>query len=517
MYERQRGLRVSRVPIIPHFEAGASRLERQRLENLADSMRAEQPELAIRESFRPLCIDRYEDGPTLHLDDLTAIPLLDRYYDVSFLQDRARFRAVDGDWLASCGPHVEAFETYTQDRLALGTVTWLHPRPRAGTLAVAQACWTDTVVRKVLVSALRTGRLRYLHPHMGNFAVWATAFLLSRHSGHPLKVIAPPPGLTRAVNNKKWFADVVHRLFGAESRPTTTYAWNLSTVARVLRELAPVSRQMVIKRPDSAGGAGNLVLESGRYRELSLGELRVEAKAFLADFSWRGEVPLLIGAWETDVLGTPSSQLWIPPRAEGPPVVEGIYLQMVEGPQGMFVGSQPHDFPSPLERLIVNRSWLLASLFQQFGYVGRCSFDMLLLGEDFDSCSLQFVECNGRWGGASAPMTLMNRLFGDWARQPYAHREIVISGLETLSFEEIMVALGRELFDARTGTGRFILYNPRALSTRPGLDYLALGATWREAARRMRLEFPQRLLRLLESRGVRPVIRQPGNTPSCDR
>ncbi len=29
---------------------------------------------------------------------------------------------------------------------------------------------------------------------------------------------------------------------------------------------------------------------------------------------------------------------------------------------------------------------------------------------------MHWVECNGRWGGTSIPMTVGNRLLGDWAR-----------------------------------------------------------------------------------------------------
>ena len=305
------------------------------------------------------------------------------------------------------------------------------------------------------------------------------------------------------VNNKAWFAGIVQRLFGCLATPSTFRAWNLATLARLLHELAPRSTRVVVKRPDSAGGAGNIVLESRTCRERSLGELRLLAASTLAPLKWRGEVPLLVGAWESDVLATPSSQLWIPPLDDGPPVVEAIFRQMLEGPQGMFVGCQPHRFPDAVERLIVDRSWSLGFLFQRLGYVGRCSFDMLLVGSDYDECVLQFVECNGRWGGASAPMTLMNRLVGDWSVQPHAHREIVIDGLQELCFEEILIAFNDDLFDVTTGTGRFAFYNPRALASRPGLDCLAFADTWNEAAERTRLELPKRMSRLVGAQASR--------------
>jgi hypothetical protein len=506
VYERSRNLEpgglstVSRIPIVPHFEPSVPDGEKDRVRGVADQLLTEQPELRVNELFRPLMLDRYEDKPTLHLDDLSSIPLLDRFYDVSFAEDRARFRAFDGDYVVTCGARVQTFERYCEECLDLGRVTWLRPRTRKSNLRVAQACWEDREVRGTLVQALREDELHQVHPHMGNFEVWATALLLVRESRRPLRVIAPPPHLTQKVNDKIWFAQIVQRLFGPGATPRTSQAWNYSTLARLVYELAPRSRQLVVKRPDSAGGAGNLVLESRRYRRLPLGELRMRLKTLLGEFNWNGEDYLLVGSWETEVLSTPSSQIWIPPVEEGPPLVEGLYVQMLEGMEGMFVGSRPHDFPRQLQETMVNQSWLLALLFQYLGYVGRCSFDMILVGDELDSCHLQFVECNGRWGGTSIPMTLMNRLFGDWADHPYSALEIVLPGLERVTFDELLHHLQPDVFDVRTARGRFLLYNPRALTVRPGLNALALGNTWEDAESGVRVELPRRIARLIEKR-----------------
>jgi hypothetical protein len=233
-------------------------------------------------------------------------------------------------------------------------------------------------------------------------------------------------------------------------------------------------------------------------------------KTLLGEFNWNGEDYLLVGSWETEVLSTPSSQIWIPPAGDGPPLVEGLYVQMLEGMEGMFVGSRPHDFPRELQETMVNRSWLLALLFQYLGYVGRCSFDMILVGEDLDSCVLQFVECNGRWGGTSIPMSLMNRLFGDWAGHPYSAREIVLPGLERVTFDELLRHLQPDVFDIRTARGRFLLYNPRALTVRPGLNALALGKTWEEAESGVRVELPRRIALLIEKRARALELPSPG-------
>ena len=52
----------------------------------------------------------------------------------------------------------------------------------------------------------------------------------------------------------------------------------------------------------------------------------------------------------------------------------------------------------------------MAVVLQHLGYVGRCSLDAILVGNDETTARLYWVECNGRWGGASIPMTLNQRL-----------------------------------------------------------------------------------------------------------
>lgn len=380
---------MTRFPIVAHHRAAPPRKLLDRATSLAQELQAQQPELVPRDVFRPLVATSLDDAPALHLDDLSTIVQLDRFYDVSFLQDRARFRAADGDFVATCGPPSPEFESYCEERLGLGTVTWLRPRPRANPLGVAAACWTDREVRRSLVRACQHSRLRYLHPHMGNFPAWATALLLQRASRRPLSVIAPHPGLTKRVNNKLWFADVARRLFGARAIPPTAAAYNLATAAHLVQQLTPRSRSIVFKLPASAGGAGNLVIESRRLRGRALGGLRTELRARLAGLGWTGEDPLLVGSWQTDVLAAPSTQLWIPPEDHGRPIVEGVFQQLLEESQGIFLGSRAADLPLEITRELVDRSWVLGRLFQLLGYVGRCSFDLLLVGDRLSDCRVE--------------------------------------------------------------------------------------------------------------------------------
>lgn len=126
---------------------------------------------------------------------------------------------------------------------------------------------------------------------------------------------------------------------------------------------------------------------------------------------------------------------------------------------------------------------MLASLFQRLGYVGRCSFDMILVGDGVHNCRLEMIECNGRWGGTSLPMTLMNRIFGDWSRQPYAVRIAHdIPDLNRVTFAALMNGFGEAVFDQRTGTGNLIFIDPGRMTSRSGIEALVLGETWEKAA-----------------------------------
>ncbi len=460
---------MNRMPVVSHHEVRIGDRASERALRLADDLRAESPRLvAGRRAFRGLALDGpLEDLPTLHIDDFSDISIPLPYSEtLNHLEDRARMRARDGDVVASSLDPTSGYEEYCRRWLGLGEVTWICPRGGSRPRSLALACWADREARDSLKSLIRRSDLRYLHPHMGSFAVWALASLLSDATGCKLRVIAPPPALTRAVNDKLWFASVVRRLFGDRWVPRTEEAYSFSTISLLVRDLASEAERIVIKLPDSAGGGGNLVLDPRPLRRLSLGALRSRLKELLLPLDWEGRRHLLVGCWESEALASPSAQLWIPPAGSGPPIVEGVFEQILEGPQGFFIGNQPAKLGERVTRRIVDAAALLATLFQELGYVGRCSFDLLLVGSELDHCRVEFIECNGRWGGTSLPMTLMNRLFGDWATREYCciqHRLPVDAGS---SVSTIVEQLGDAVYDARTGSGRLILFNAAGLASR---------------------------------------------------
>ena len=492
--------RMSILPHIPHHEVTPPRGLIARAEQLAEDLRTVDPSLRPSDAVTRLAVDQLEDGPTLHLDDQSSIALLDRIQSSVFQQDRARLRAGTGDFVASCAAPVASFETYCESRLNLGAVSWLHPQPLVNPMRVAAACWTDPRVRRTLVRALRAGELRYLHPGMGSAMIWAVAELLQRASGSKFSVIAPPPVLCARVNDKAWFADVVGRLFGPRAVPRTLQVSNFASLAFAVKSLLPGSHSLVVKIPDSAGGCGNLVLHPDEVASDTIGGIRRRLKERLADLPWQPGERLLVGTWETCVLAAPSSQLWIPPEASGAPVVEGVFEQHCESARGEFMGTRPAQLPGEVTAELVERSWLLARLFQRLGYVGRCSFDAILVDDpscDTGPSRLEFIECNGRWGGTSTPMNLVDRLLGGRRNTPYAAEKCSVPGLDCVQFSDVLDLFQDDLFDARSGSGCLVFFGPNRLQATSSIDVIAFGESWAEVQRRARVEVPARLAALV--------------------
>ncbi len=481
------------IPIIKQYRSKLTEQSRRKSEEIAEELIRKDPGLSVDKRFRALMPDHLKHAVSLHLDDLGCIRLPGRHSDILYMQDRARLRAGDGDLVASCAMPMCGFEDYCRDYLGLGSPTWLHPCPRSNPLRLATACLGDRRVRRSLHHAIRHAPLFYIHPHMGTQPVWQLAAFLQESARRPVKVIAPPPAVAELANDKLRFSDLVRRSLGDRFLPPTREAANLNTLTRLVRDLAGSRRKLVIKLPDSVGGGGNVVLSSDRVRGRSLAGIRTILKRLTKDLDWEGQCKLLVGGWETDIVSTPSAQLWIPPLAERPPVVEGLFAQLIEGAEGIFVGNKPAALPDALSQEIVDHCTLLGLVLQRLGYVGRCSFDLILVGTDPADCRIEFIECNGRWGGTSIPMTLMNRLLGDWTRCPYAVRVCYAEGLDCLNFLDVLDFFVSELFDIRTGQGRLVFLTPGHMKTASSVTALAMGATWEEAQTFIDEELPELL------------------------
>jgi hypothetical protein len=226
--------------------------------------------------------------------------------------------------------------------------------------------------------------------------------------------------------------------------------------------------------PSDAGSAGNLVLDSDELVKYpTLHALRSHLQDVFAGLGWDEPFPTLVSVWEQSVLSSPSVQMWVPDDRSRDVVVEGVFDQKVEGSVAHFVGCEPSDLDEDLRNRLAHEAALFGALFQDLGYYGRCSLDSIIVGESQAAASVHWVECNGRWGGTSIPMTLVNRLVGDWAEYPMA----VLGGLEVAGddrFAAIRRRTRNQVFNLDRLEG-LVFLSPGPAETGRGLDFMALG------------------------------------------
>ena len=156
------------------------------------------------------------------------------------------------------------------------------------------------------------------------------------------------------------------------------------------------------------------------------------------------------------------------------------------------MGSRPSGLPDAVNQTISETSGQIAAALQYLGYVGRCSFDHLVLGDPTGDFTIRFTECNGRWGGTSTPMQLIDRVVTG-PRPPYRAQDLQHEGLVDLTFAEILSRVGSQVFDHRAQRGRFIFYNVGPLPLHGKLDVAAIGATQAEAEEALLVDLPRAL------------------------
>ena len=330
---------------------------------------------------------------------------------------------------------------------------------------------------------------------MGIDEVWELADSLAQSSGAAVTVAAPPPPVTWVANDKQAFSQLVESALGPEWLVETRVGRSPEALARELISLAGRHDQVGLKRLRCASAMGNKVFTSAEILGLPLEDLEAEVRQFLDRTEWQGDEDVQVVAWE-QVEHSPSTQLWIPPLERGEPQLDGVFEQLLAGEHKVFVGSRPSTLPQAVNDAAGRGSVAVALALQALGYVGRCSFDFVLVGDPDTEFQLLFTECNGRWGGTSIPMTFMDRLMAGRPRPPYRAQDLVHPGLVGANFGDLVEQVGSEVYDARSGDGRFIFYNTGPLETHGKLDVIAVGKTQQEAEAALEEDLP-RILGLL--------------------
>ncbi len=426
----------------------------------------------------------------LHLEDVSGIPFLTEIAGVEEYEHRARVRAREGDLYASESPPDPDYEAYCRQRLRLGPVAWLGADCGEAPLALARACSAGEALDRLVAVARHAGGLT-IHPYLATDDVWTLAARVAAGAAVPVAVLGPPPPVTWIANDKARFAELVEIVLGPGWSPETRAATTVPGCADLLHELAGRCTRVGLKRTRCASGTGNLVLDAAEIRAQAPAATAAVVRAFLTRTEWRPPEPVLAVAWETAV-SSPSTQWWIPAADGGAPRLDGIYEQILAGAGQLFVGSRPSTLPAPVNRVLADASGRIAGALQALGYVGRCSFDHLVLGNPQAEFTVRFTECNGRWGGTSTPMHLVDRVVPG-PRPCYRGQDFVNERLQGLTFAQVLERVGGHAFDAGTRTGRYIFYNVGPLAEHGKLDVIALGATQAEAEQALLADFPRLL------------------------
>jgi hypothetical protein len=468
---------VEQMPGVLSNEARghASRVARELLE--AD------PRLPVTTPFGERVRAALDSGPCLFIEDHHGIRLFERLGNLAYTY-RALLLARSGDMVAIGVPRSAAFECYCAEMLGLGDAEILEPAETDAADSLATRCTRDEgVVERLAAHARRHGGLNIV-PYMSTGGVWALAGRLSERCEAVIRVAAPPPHLARCVNDKIWFGRCVDRLIGAQAVPAAVSVSGSAMLTARVAEFARAHATVAVKLPDSASSKGNLVMDSASLGGRALPQLRRHLTTLMRRAGWRDEFPLLVSAWEQPVLASPSVHLWIPDAGSGDPIVEAVFDQHLSGGGGEFAGAAPSTLPEDWQRRLAREAALLGALFQRLGYFGRCSFDAIVVGFDVERAVLHWIECNGRWGGVSLPVTLASRLFGDWRRRPFVIVERSDLHGPPRKFSDVLRKLEGHLYVAGGDPAGAVILTPSPLEKGTGYELMVFDADVQLASER---------------------------------
>jgi hypothetical protein len=445
----------------------------ERAKQVADELIEEQ---SLDEALSPYSHLQYtgesDQAPQLHLEDVSGIPFVSGIPGIEEYQHRARVRASDGDLFAAVTKPSDGYEPYCQAKLGLGTPDYFQPKPVQGLMQIAQACTHGENFDAIAQWASTHGGALVVHPYMAIEPVWELAGKLDER-GIDASVLGPPPPSLWIANDKGALAKIVDQVADGAWNVETHHERTPQAMVERLIEMAERHHMVGLKRTRCASAMGNIVYESAMIRRVGPTELDRNVRQFLSTTEWEEDEIVLAVEWaESDE--SPSTQMWIPPADVGEVRLDGVYQQILSGPERVFVGSRPSTLPDPVNRALVEASFVMATVFQHLGYVGRCSFDFIIGGDPEGEFNIRMTECNGRWGGTSTPMHLVDRLVKG-PRPHYIAQDFVHPELVGASLPHVLEAVGDELYDPESGEGRFVFYNPGPLEKKGKIDVISFG------------------------------------------
>lgn len=351
-------------------------------------------------AFGPFVTQGCGPGPSVLIGDQSEISLL-RSVSAARLDHRMALLAQNGDTVLV--RHREpGFESYLADCLGLTDVTFVQVDQNPHRPVAAQVRLSPPQLTLLVRTARKNGGLT-LKAYLTTGTVWRLAQAIGEMSETRIHVCGTSPRATLRANDKLWFTQLARKTIGTGATPRTRAAYGPAAVTGLARTIGHTAEQVIVKVPDSAGSVGNVRLEGALVRKMS----PVDTRRYLLDRlrakGWQDRYPILVGVWDDKVSHSPSVQLWIPQKSDGPPQVKGIFEQRVRGAAGAFVGAGRSTLPVPLLDRLSAEAGRITGVLQQLGYFGLCSLDAVICETTPGPDTIHWIECNGRWGGVSIP------------------------------------------------------------------------------------------------------------------
>jgi len=477
------GCKPSRLPILSCCHTQLSHDCDTRIDNVAVRLMRDEPAFASSRFFGDLVSQNTVTGPALIIGDQLEISLLSQS-SLSQLDYRMATLAQSGDLVVVSHRNL-AFETYLKHFLSVDGVQFVEtarsylPSVEPASIACRKQVHLKSAINNIAIDAAGMTILSYLTT--GN--IWRLGQTISGETGRPARICGPAPRISKRVNDKIWFTNVVDAMFGTQSTLPSFAAFGPAAAAALVARLSKTSERVVVKVPDSAGSAGNFAFSSSELSQLSLASIRLKLLQLMRAEGWENRYPLQIGVWDCNVLSSPSAQIWIPKSEEGPPIIEGIFEQIVERVMGKFVGARRARLPDVLDDRFKREATALAVLFQRLGYFGRCSMDAIVSKDGKESLRLHWIECNGRWGGVSIPMTLANKLCDHNRPNGLVIIQQSNPDHQFISTKRAVDLLDDMLFKYGASKSGIVLLSPTERSNGSRLNFMAIAGNQTEAER----------------------------------
>jgi len=461
-----------------HAEIRFSADEKAKIAHLAKRLLQDEPALLTSLDFGENVQQGVGDGPSLIIGDQAEIALLS-----NAVQSRFDYRMAvlaQRDDIVVVRQREPEFERYISEYLGRGHINFLEAM-KGNLSPVAIQFRASAHLGYELVRKVEQGEGLTLVPYLTTGNIWRLAQSLGEAGGQIIHVNGPSPRLARRVNDKLWFANLARGIIGSEATPPTLAAFGPAGAAGLVVRLARRSSHVVVKVPDSAGSAGNIKLDSANLAELSMNDVRRFLLERLQDTGWQGRYPILVGVWEDDVICSPSVQLWVPQLKSGPPISEAIFEQKVQGSEGTFVGAVKSTLPKELQEKLTHEAVKITAVLQRIGYFGRCSLDAVISSPNGGATSIHWIECNGRWGGVSIPMTAGIRLMDGKLPEGLVVVQEKRPDLPALSTSQSISRLTGLLFHRYENHSGIVLLSPSEANIGRSINFMATAPSQAEA------------------------------------